>query len=366
MPRQPSADERWMARAISLARLAEGLTRPNPPVGAVIVKQGRVIGEGFHRKAGGPHAEVYAFRKAGPRARGATLYVTLEPCSTQGRTPPCTAAILRNGIKRVVFGVPDPNPAHAGRATALLKRAGIAVTHGVLGDACAALIEPFRMHQTEKRPFVTLKLGITLDGRIADAKGQSHWITGAEARKQVHALRRRVDAILVGCATAAADNPSLLPVPSRGRKPWRVVLDARGRVPLRHRLFSDGLARQTLVITSPRSSHVWRDTLASRGVTVESLPAKNGRFAMRDVMRLLGQRGILHVLCEGGGELAASLVREQLVDEAWFFIAPKVLGADARPAFGGIGWPLARAPGWRIVDISRAGVDVWLRARPED
>ena len=364
--RQLIEDERWMARAIELARLGEGLTRPNPPVGAVIVRQGRAVGEGFHRKAGGPHAEVYAFRKAGSRARGATLYVTLEPCSTHGRTPPCTDAIIRNGIKRVVFGVPDPNPAHAGRATDLLKRAGIAVTPGALAGPCAALIEPFGMHQLEKRPFVTLKLGLTLDGRIADAKGRSRWITGPEARKQVHALRRRVDAILVGCETAVTDDPSLLPVPSRGRRPWRVVLDARGRVPLRRRLFSDGLAHQTLVITSARSPRAWRASLAARGVTVELLPAKGGRFALRDALRLLGRRGLLHVLCEGGGTVAASLVRERLADEAWLFVAPKLLGADARSAFGGPGWSLAHAPGWRITDVSRAGADVWIRARPED
>lgn len=364
-PRRPNADEPWMDRAIAQARKGEGLTRPNPPVGAVLVKNGRLLAAGFHRKAGGPHAEVYAFRRAGDRAHGATLYVTLEPCSTWGRTPPCTDAIIRHGVRRVVVGVTDPNPRHSGRGLRLLRRAGIEVIVGVRADVCASLIEPFAMHMKERRPFVTLKLGSTLDGRIADAKGISRWITGPQARREVHALRRRVDAILIGRATAQKDDPSLLPVPSHGRKPWRVLLDAAGRVPLRNRLFSDGFGRQTLVFTSTRSSTAYRETLAARGIEVEILSAPRGHFSMQRVLRALGRRGILHVLCEGGGALAGSLIRERLVDEAWFFFAPRLLGSDATPSVGGKGWRLSHAPAWTIKDVTRIGADVWIHARPE-
>lgn len=363
--RKPTADERWMSRAIALARKGEGLTRPNPPVGAVLVKNGRCIGEGYHHRAGGAHAEINALRKAGDKARGATLYVTLEPCSTWGRTPPCTDAILKIGIRRVVVGTVDPNPKHAGRGAHLLRRAGVEVEIGVCGAICAELIEPFAMLQKKRRPFVTLKLGSTLDGRIADATGRSRWITDAESRREGHKLRCRVDAILVGRNTAQMDDPSLLPNPSHGRRPLRVVLDASGKVPLRSRLFTDGFTAQTLVFTSARSPRAYRESLSRRGVEVLLLPARQGRFSMRDVLATLGRRGILHVLCEGGGVLAGSLIREKRADEAWFFFAPCILGGDATPSVGGKGWPLSRATKWIIKEVRRPGNDVLIRARPE-
>ncbi len=358
-------DEFWMAHALALARKGEGLTRPNPPVGAVVVKGGRLLAEGYHRKAGGPHAEIYALRKAAGRARGATLYVTLEPCCTWGRTPPCTDAILKAGIRRVVVGCMDPNLRHAGRGIEILQRAGIAVSSGICEEPSRALIEPFTLFMQEGRPFVTLKLGMTLDGRIADESGTSRWITGASARREVHALRRRVDAILVGCHTAKEDDPSLLPVPTHGRKPLRVVLDAAGRLSLRSRLFADGLGRQTLVFTSVRSPLRYRAALRARGVEVEVLPARRGQFSMRSVFQALGRRGVLHVLCEGGGILAGALIREDLVDEGWFFYAPRLLGENAIPAIGGTNWKLARAPVWKVVDVARIAGDVLVRARPE-
>lgn len=353
-----------MRRAIDLARKGEGLTRPNPPVGAVLVKKGKLLAEGFHAKAGGPHAEIVALRKAGGRARGADLYVTLEPCSTWGRTPPCTDALIAAGIRRVIVGATDPNPKHAGGGFRLLRRAGIEVIAGTLATESWALIEPFAMHQQQGRPFLTLKLGMTLDGRIADARGRSRWITGVASRARVHELRRRVDGILIGGETAQLDDPSLLPDPANGRAPWRIVLDPRGRLPLRLKLFSDAQRDHTLVFVGPDAPSSYRDALARRGVTVEQLPLENGRFRMRSVMRALGTRGLLHVLCEGGGELAASLVREGLVDEAWFVLAPKMLGGGGRPAVGGAGWPLAKAPAWRIIDVQPVPPDLWIRARP--
>ncbi len=217
MPRRPPIeDERWMRIALAQARRGEGLTRPNPPVGAVLVRNGRLLGRGFHRRAGRPHAEINALRAAGDAARGATLYVTLEPCSTWGRAPPCTEQIIARGIRRVVIGCPDPNPNHAGRGVRILRRAGLSVTVGVCGPECAGLVAPFHSWITRGLPYVTLKLGASLDGRIADARGRSRWITGPEARREAHRLRRRVDAILVGRGgSRSAPASSAMAIPSR-------------------------------------------------------------------------------------------------------------------------------------------------------
>lgn len=365
MPTQRQNDERWMGRALELSRHGEGLTRPNPPVGAVLVRRGRVVGEGYHRRAGGPHAEIVALRQAGPGARGATLYVTLEPCSTWGRTPPCTDAVLASGVRRVVVSARDPNPRHAGRGIRLLRRAGLRVDVGVLAGEGAALVAPFAKWVTTGLPFVTVKLGMTVDGKIADAAGVSRWITGPAARRQVQALRRRADAVLVGYRTAALDNPSLLPVPSLGRQPLRVVVDGHGRLRLRSRVFSDGLARRTLVATTRASSSAYRTALLDRGVAVAVLPGSRGRIDLAALLRELGRREVLHVLCEGGGELAASLVRAGLVDEYQIFVAPKLLGGRATAAVGGAGWPLAKAPRLRFVEVARTGDDIFIRAVPE-
>lgn len=355
MPRVQPDDLRFMLRALELARKGEGLTRPNPPVGAVVVRAGRIVGEGWHRKAGGPHAEIHALRDAGAKARGATVYVTLEPCSTFGRTPPCTEALIAAGVKRVVVAARDPNPRHAGRGVTLLRRAGIAVTTGVAEDEARALIAPFSKWILTQRPWVTLKLGMTLDGRIADATGRSRWITSAASRREVQHLRRRADAILVGRGTARADDPSLLPVPARGRKPWRVVVDTHGSLPATLRVFTDEARARTLLATTRGESSPNRLVLPARGRYV----------SLRALMRELGRRGLLHVVCEGGGELAAALWRDGLVDEAWLFLAPKLLGGDARPAFGGIGWPLAKAPELEVREVRRVGPDTLIVARPK-
>ena len=350
-------DEKWMQRALMLARCGEGLTRPNPPVGAVLVKRGKKIGEGFHRIAGGPHAEVVALLDAGRQACGATLYVTLEPCSTWGRTPPCTEAILAAGIVRVVIGVTDPNPKHAGCGLDLLRRKGVEVIAGVYRAEAGELIAPFAKHQLTGRSFVTLKLAQTLDGRIADSRGSSRWITSAVARERVQALRRRADIIMVGGETVRADDPSLLPRPSEERCPLRVVVTASGDLPPRSQVLCDPFAACTLIATTPTGAR--RLKKIKTEASIWAPPACGGKVDLPMLLQKLGERGCLHVLCEGGGQLAAELLHAKLVDELQLFIAPKILGGDARPSFGG-GWLLAAAPHFEIRNVERIGPDVIL------
>ncbi|TAN36963.1 MAG: bifunctional diaminohydroxyphosphoribosylaminopyrimidine deaminase/5-amino-6-(5-phosphoribosylamino)uracil reductase RibD [Verrucomicrobia bacterium] len=351
-----------MRRALTLARRGEGLTRPNPPVGAVVVARGKKIGEGFHRFAGGPHAEVIALLAAGKKARGATLYVTLEPCSTWGRTPPCTDAILEAGVARVVVGATDPNPKHAGRGLDLLRRKGVQITTGVCRAAAEELIAPFTKQQRTGRPFVTLKLAQTLDGRIADTRGASRWITSPESRTVVQALRRRADAIMVGGETVRADNPRLLPQPDEGRCPLRVVVTASGKLPPRSRVLTDDHAGCTLVATTATGARRW--ARVKTAAKIWTLPARAGKIDLAVLLKKLGDCDCLHVLGEGGGKLAAELFRAKLVDELQLFIAPKLLGGDARPAIGAAGWLLKTAPALEIMDMRRVGPDILIQAKP--
>ena len=318
---ESAKDLRYMTRALELAREKEGLTRPNPPVGAVVVKNGRVVGEGAHPKAGQPHAEPLALKQAGKRAVGATLYVTLEPCSSSGRTPPCCEAILAAGVSRVVVGCVDPNPVHAGGGLTLLRKAGLQVDCGIAQDACEALIAPFACRQVRGMPQVVVKLGMTLDARIADHRGTSQWITGPEARKRVQEMRRSSDAILVGSGTARKDDPSLLPRPARGRKPLRVVLDAGLTLPRTRQIFTDGKARQTLVVCGDDVSEQAVRKLEATGASVLPLPLnKAGQLPLRRLLKALGQRDVMRVWCEGGGVLAGALIDQGLADEVWSFV----------------------------------------------
>ncbi len=357
--------DHWMAYALALARRGEGLTRPNPPVGAVIVRDRRMISHGWHHRAGTLHAEALAIRQAGARARNATLYVTLEPCCTQGRTPPCTQAIIKAGIRRVILAVRDPNPRHNGRGIATLRKAGLEVIEGVGTPEARQLIAPFthwiRMH----RPYLTLKLAVSLDGKIADERGRSRWITGAAARRQVQAWRRCADAILVGTGTVLADDPSLLPKPSGGRRPWRVVVDDQGTIAPSAKIFTDGNQAQTIMATTSRCparrQAAWRFT----GATVWVLPAARGRVALGALLKKLGGLGVLHILCEGGGELAATLIRAGLVNEYRFFIAPRIIGGRKAPgAVGGLGWPLPAAPKLIFTECRQMGQDILITAMP--
>ncbi|MFH1476530.1 MAG: bifunctional diaminohydroxyphosphoribosylaminopyrimidine deaminase/5-amino-6-(5-phosphoribosylamino)uracil reductase RibD [Verrucomicrobiota bacterium] len=355
----------WMARALALARRGNGLTRPNPPVGAVIVRARRLVGQGWHRRSGGLHAEALAIQEAGIHARNATLYVTLEPCCTQGRTPPCTQAIIRSGIQRVVLAVRDPNPRHNGRGIAVLRKAGIEVIEGIGANEALPLIAPFKHWIRTRRPYLTLKLAVSLDGKIADEHGRSRWITGPVARRQVQAWRRRADAIMVGAGTVLADNPSLLPKPADGRRPWRVVVDTHGTLTSAAKIFTDGCQTQTIIATTCRCPARRQAAWRASGAQVWVLPKSEGRVALDALMKKLGGLGVLQILCEGGGEMAAALIRAGLVNEFRFFIAPRIIGGKNAPgSVGGAGWPLSAAPKLVFSECRRMGPDLLITARP--
>lgn len=327
------------------------------------MSKGRVVGRGWHRKAGGPHAEVSALRQAEARAKGATVYVTLEPCSTWGRTGPCTQALIEAGVGRVVFGVRDPNPKHQGAGVRVLRRAGIIVTEGAAEREAGELIKPFAKRMATGLPHLTLKMAMSLDGRIAQADGKSRWVSGPGTRAVVMDLRRRVDAVMVGSATVVKDDPRLLPE-TAGMRPWRVIVDSRGSTPLSARVLTDERAKDTVLATTSAcpASRVRR--YEALGARVWVLPGKAGKVALRPLMKRLGDEGALRVLCEGGGQLAASVIEAGLADEYLFFVAPKFLGALSLPVVGGGSWPLDSCPRLAFESIAMAGADVMLRAKP--
>lgn len=331
------ADKIYMKRALRLAQRARGKTAPNPMVGAVVVKDGTVVGEGFHPRAGAPHAEVLALAEAGEQARGATLYTNLEPCChTDKRTPPCTDAILKSGLRRVVAAAADPNPKVAGRGLALLGRAGIEVAEGLLRHEAERLNEVFIKYVTTGRPFVILKAAITLDGRIATAKGASRWISGEAARREVHRLRSEVDAVLVGIGTVLADDP-LLTARRRGRKnPLRVVIDPDLKMPLQSRVVASISEAPVLAVTTSRAALAKSARLERSGVDVLRLPHRKGMISLPLLFERLGERGIASVLIEGGGVVNGAALRAGAVDKVIFYIAPKLLaGDDARSVVSG-------------------------------
>jgi len=359
-----SEDIHHMRRALRLARRGLGYTSPNPAVGAVVVRGGEVVGEGYHRAAGTPHAEVHALARAGSRAAGATLYVTLEPCAHQGRTGPCCVAVAEAGIQRVVVATLDPNPQVAGKGVRYLRRHKVEVTVGVEEAAAQELNEDFFCSITEHRPFVTWKGAMSLDGRIATRTGDSQWITGEQARRAGHRLRRRADAILVGRATAAADDPSLTDrAPGRPRHPLRVVLDSRLRLPLGLKLFQEQEQLPTVVYCTDAAAAVRRRRLAERGVEV--VVAGEQRVAPVAVVADLYEREVMHLLIEGGGTVAAAFVEAGLVDRACIFVAPLIIGGtQAVPLLGGDGFAtLAEAMHLERLENRRLGDDLLLTGR---
>lgn len=378
-----------MRQALALARRGYGATSPNPMVGAVLVKDGNIVGRGWHRRAGMPHAEIEALRAAEFRkrnVRGSTLFVTLEPCSTHGRTPPCTEAIIAAGLRKVVVGATDPNPKHAGRAFKILRDAGIEVVHGVLADDCARLNEAFNHWIIHHTPFVTVKAAMTLDGKIATAGGESKWITGEKARAFGMKLRQGADAVLVGINTILADDPSLTfrpgaahnskaepkPKPSR-----RIILDSMARTPLNAKIVSDDLAELTTVVVSKNAP---KRHVAALGKRVEilvapscaSLPRGKSSFRipldLRWLMTRLGSENVTSILVEGGGETNASFLFNGLAQRVAFFYAPAILGErDAHKAVAGEGAKqLSDAIQLRDVEWKTVGEDLMMTARVID
>ncbi len=359
-------DRKHMTRALRLAERGRGHTAPNPVVGAVIVRGGRVVGEGWHRAVGGPHAEIEALRRAGARARGGTLYVTLEPCAHHGRTPPCTEAILAAGIGRCVVAVRDPHEIVNGRGLRRLRAGGVRVELGLCADAARDLLGGYALAHATGRPRVTWKVGATLDGRIADAKGHSRWITGAEARRRAHAMRAASDAIVVGAGTVRADDPRLDARGIRGaHQPLRVVCDTHLSLPLARRVFSRPLAAGTVVACGANAPAARERALAARGVGIWRLPLVRGRVSLPALARRLAREGRHEVMLEGGATLGAAWLRAGLVHRLAVFVAPAVLGEGlswcAPP-----GWPLARAPRGRLSRIERFGSDALLWVDLED
>ncbi|HVN71179.1 MAG TPA: bifunctional diaminohydroxyphosphoribosylaminopyrimidine deaminase/5-amino-6-(5-phosphoribosylamino)uracil reductase RibD [Desulfomonilia bacterium] len=311
----------YMHQAVELARKTMGRTAPNPSVGAVVVKDGQIVGMGFHPKAGLPHAEIYALEEAGDKAKGATLYVTLEPCNHYGKTPPCTEAVIKAGISRVVAGTLDPNPIVAGKGVMRLKEAGITVDVGVCGDECKELISWYATWLEKGRPFVILKAAITLDGRIAASTGDSQWISSEESRLHVHELRNRVDGVLVGIGTVLKDDPLLTCRIEGGRDPLRIILDPLLTVPRDAKCLGPGVYVFT---AKPLESGKEIMERGARVVRIE--PDASGILPWDAILEYLGKMGLHAVMVEGGSGVYSSLLKSALVDKLIFFIAPKILG----------------------------------------
>lgn len=351
------SDELFLREAFALAERGEGDTSPNPLVGAVVVHDGEIVGRGYHRHFGGPHAEVFALDEAGEKARGATLYVTLEPCAHHGKTPPCTTRILASGIARVVVPLEDPNPLVSGRGIAALRQAGVEVEVGLLRDVAERQNEIFLHYIRTRRPFVHLKLATSLDGRIATRAGDARWITGPEARTYAHRLRRRHAAVLVGIGTVLADDPELSVRHVPGRQPTPVVLDARGRLPVGARLLAGGRRPIVAVHGLPVAR---KRELESAGCRVWELPSGSDRIDLPLLLARLGDEGADSVLIEGGGETAASFLEARLVDRVTFLVAPLVIGGRRAVASVGGEGPerLAQATALRDVTTTWVGPDL--------
>jgi diaminohydroxyphosphoribosylaminopyrimidine deaminase/5-amino-6-(5-phosphoribosylamino)uracil reductase len=360
-----SHDKRHMRRALSLARKGVGKTSPNPAVGCVIVKDDRIIGEGWHKKAGMPHAEVSALEMAGTDAKDAEVFVTLEPCSHTGRTPPCADALVAAGVRRVVAGMVDPNPQVAGKGFNILNKAGIIVEHGLMEAECRAMNRPFIKHISTGLPYITYKCAMTLDGNIATVTGESRWISCEESRRNAHMLRAAYDAIMVGVDTIITDNPQLTVRHVRGRDPLRVIVDTRLRTPESVNVLGSRLAQNTIIATTESNPRVHL-RYTQQGTTVIVCDEYDGRVSMVDLLEKLGKRGIQSILLEGGSRLAGEMLKRGLIDEFVFFLAPKIIGSDGFAPFtlNGI---TSMDQAIRLVfgQMKRSGQDIVINAWPE-
>ncbi len=361
-------DEYWMDRALFLAEKGRYHVSPNPMVGACIVKKGRLIAEGYHKRFGEPHAEINALRKAGTKAKGATMYVSLEPCSSWGKTPPCTDSIIKAGIKKVVVAVLDPNKKNRRKGVSALRREGVVVQTGVLGSPAKELNESFFKVMTKRLPFVTLKMAQSLDGKIATSEGKSKWISSSKSREYVHKLREENDAVLIGKNTLLLDDPFLSPR-TKGKKtipekPWRIVLDPNLEAKSTSRIFK-GKQLTLLVVAKNRLKS--RSRSQKRGQRI-LLPVayKNKRLDLREVLSKLALLGVSKLLVEGGGELAWSMLDQGLVDKVNWIVAPKFIGGrDAKTSVEGDGIKnLAKAIEFKTLEIEPIGEDLLFIGRP--
>ena len=327
------AHKTFMKRALDLARRGKGRTSPNPLVGAVIVKAGQVVGEGYHQKAGTPHAEIHALNAAGENAKGATLYTNLEPCCHWGRTPPCTEAVIQADIAQVYVAEVDPNPSVAGKGIRQLQETGIRVHVGICAEEAAQLNEIHRKYIRTGKPFVILKTAMSLDGKIATASGESQWITSEASRQRGHEIRDTVDAILVGRGTVIRDNPALTTRLQNGigQDATRIVLDSHGKTSADARIFNSESSAGVIVAVTPNAPTKNINTLEKAGAEVITVPEVHGKVCFRHLMEILGEREITSVLIEGGGEINASAIAAGVVDKVMCFVAPKLIGGRNAP-----------------------------------
>ncbi len=364
MDEKRNTDESFMEMALRLAVKAKGRTSPNPLVGAVIVKDGQVVGRGYHKKAGTPHAEVNALADAGDAAHGSTIYVTLEPCNHQGRTPPCTQAIIQSGLRKVVVGMPDPNPQVAGGGSRFLASQGIEVISGILEDECRLINRPFQKMITTSRPWVIMKAGVSLDGRIAAENGNPGWITNEESRRYTHRLRDEVDGILIGIGTALADDPSLTTRLSGSghRDPVRIILDAGLRLPINARMLRQDSQAETLVFCGTNVSPDKINDLRGAGaVPITVTATADGRLDLNDILQELGRRQMSSILVEGGSHVHASFLAQGLVDQVNLFYGPFFIGSEGIPVADALGLSaIEDAPRLKEITTRRFGSDVMI------
>lgn len=353
-------DKVYMKRALELAELGRGKVAPNPMVGAVIVKAGKIIGEGYHKKYGDNHAEVNAFENATEDVSGATLYVTLEPCAHYGKTPPCAKRIVKEGIKKVVIGVLDPNPLVAGKGVNILKDAGIEVVVGVLEEECRKINEVFMKYIKTSRPFVLMKYAMSLDGKISTATGKSKWISCEKSRRDVHKLRNNLSAIMVGINTVIKDNPMLNCRIEGGNDPIRIIVDSNLRIPLDSKIVNTSNNISTIVATTHKADKDKIKLLEERNVEVIVAKEKDGRVDITSLIDKLGEKKIDSILLEGGSEINFSCLQEGIVDKVRIYIAPKILGGNnAKGAVGGRGVSeIIDSFNIENIDISTIGSDI--------
>lgn len=359
--------EEYMAHALKLAEQGRGRTSPNPVVGAVIVKEGSIIGEGWHKKCGQNHAEINAFENAAERGNdvsGADMYVTLEPCSHYGRTPPCAKAIIEKKIKNVYVGMLDPNPLVAGRGIGMMKDAGIQVETGILERECLGINEIFIKYITTKRPFVVMKTAMTLDGKIAAHTGDSKWVSGEDARNLVQRMRDSLTGIMVGIGTVLADDPQLTCRLACGRDPIRIIADSRLSIPLEAKVLRD---ENCIIAATTECEREKMDRLKEKGISVLLTEPENGRVNLRQLMEQLGERGIDSILLEGGGALNEAALKAGIVDRVAAFIAPKLIGgANAKTPVEGEGFAkMSQAICLENVEMRSIGGDFLIQGTPE-